>query len=213
MLSREVAAAANRWLASVWAKPLVLLLGALPFVWLVAAAALDGLGANPAQALVRSTGDWTLRSLCVVLAVTPLRQALGLSGLARLRRMLGLWVYFYAVLHLLAYSGFDMGLDLADIARDIAKRPFIWVGFSAWALLTLLALTSWNGAIRALGAARWRRLHQAIYAVAGLAVLHFFWMRSGKNDFNEVWAYGVVLGALLAWRVRWWWRSRPARAG
>jgi sulfoxide reductase heme-binding subunit YedZ len=167
----------------------------------VFAALSDQLGANPAEALVRATGDWTLRALCLVLAITPVRTALGVSALARMRRMAGLFVYFYVTLHLLAYSWFDMGFELADIAKDIAKRPFILVGFCAFVLLTPLALTSFNRAIKALGAKRWQLLHRLVYVVAGLAMLHFFWMRAGKNNFAEVAVYALVLGVLLGWRV------------
>lgn len=206
----------NRRLAGPTVKPLLFLACLLPVVWLVFAAATARLGANPAEALIRSTGDWTLRMLCLVLAVTPLRVLLRLPALLRLRRMLGLYVYFYALLHLLCYAVFDMGLDLDDIARDIAKRPFILVGFSAFVLLTPLAATSWNRAIRWLGAARWQLLHRCVYGVAVLAILHFFWMRAGKNNFAEVQVYGTVLGALLGWRI---WsavsaqRARPAVGG
>jgi len=174
----------------------------VPALWLVYAAAFDHLGANPAEALERSLGDWTLRMLCLVLAVTPLRVVAGLPGLARFRRMVGLYVYFYAVLHLLAYSWFDMGFDLGDIGTDIVKRPFILVGFLAVVLLTPLALTSSNRAIRTLGARRWLALHQSVYVVAVLGILHFFWMRTGKNDFAEVAVYAAILAVLLGWRVR-----------
>jgi sulfoxide reductase heme-binding subunit YedZ len=201
----------NRWLSSRWTKPVWFALSCLPVAWLVFAAVNDHLGANPAEALVRSTGDWTLRALCLVLAITPLRTTLGLTALARLRRMAGLFVYFYVVLHLLAYSWFDMGFELADIAKDIAKRPFILVGFSAFVLLTPLALTSFNRAIKALGSKRWQTLHRLVYGVAGLALLHFFWMRAGKNNFAEVAVYAAILGSLLGWRAyrRWHlsWRS------
>jgi sulfoxide reductase heme-binding subunit YedZ len=184
------------------AKPAIFLLWLLPFAWLLYAAIANQLGANPAQALVRATGDWAIRSLCLVLAVTPLRVITGCSALARLRRMLGLYVYFYVALHLLSYSWFDMGFDLEDIARDIPKRPFILVGFSAFVLLTPLAATSFNRAIKALGARRWQALHRSVYVVAGLAILHFFWMRAAKNNFGEVVLYAVILGGLLGWRVR-----------
>lgn len=183
------------------AKPVLFLLCLLPFAWLFYAAAADQLGANPAEALIRSLGDWTLRFLCIVLAVTPLRVVAGIPALARFRRMLGLFVAFYASLHLLAYTGFDMEFDATAIVRDIAKRPFILVGFSAWLVLLALAATSFNAAIRWMGAARWRMLHRAVYAVAGLAILHFYWMRAGKHNFAEVWVYAVVLGCLLAWRA------------
>jgi sulfoxide reductase heme-binding subunit YedZ len=191
----------NQYLSSRFAKPLAFVLGLLPLVWLVMAAVFDWLGANPAEALERSTGDWTLRMLCVVLAITPLRTIAGLPSLARFRRMAGLFVYFYAVLHLLAYSWFDMGFEVADIAKDIVKRPFILVGFTAVVLLTPLALTSFNRAIKALGGKRWQMLHRLVYAVAVLAVVHFFWMRAGKNDFTEVAVYAAILGGLLGWRV------------
>jgi methionine sulfoxide reductase heme-binding subunit len=183
------------------AKPVLWLLCLLPFAWLVWGAVNDALGANPAEYLIRATGDWTLRLLCVTLAVTPLRVMLGLPELAKLRRMLGLFAYFYVVLHLLCYSWLDMGFEWGDIAADIAKRPFILVGFSAFVLLTPLALTSFNRAIRLLGPKRWQWLHRLVYVVAVLAVLHFFWMRAGKSNFAEVFVYASVLFALLAWRV------------
>ena len=191
----------NRWLSSAMAKPAWFLVSLLPALWLVWGAATDQLGANPAEALVRATGDWSLRALCIVLAVTPLRTVSGVAALARMRRMAGLFVYFYVLLHLLAYAWFDMGFELADIAKDIAKRPFILVGFSAFVLLTPLALTSFNRAIKAIGAKRWQALHRAVYFVAGLAILHFFWMRAGKNNFAEVAVYAVILSVLLGWRL------------
>lgn len=196
----------NRWLGHRAAKPVGFVLACLPFIWLVWAAFSDQLGANPAEALIRSLGDWTLRFLVLVLAVTPLRVTFGWSALARLRRMVGLFVFFYACMHLLSYAWFDMEFDVAGIAADVAKRPFILVGFLAWLLLLSLAATSFNRAIRAMGAQRWQWLHRAVYVIAGLAVLHFFWMRSGKNDFAEVGVYAAILGALLAWRV--WRRLR-----
>jgi methionine sulfoxide reductase heme-binding subunit len=166
----------NQWIAHPRAKPVLHLVAALPLAWLIYAAFADHLGANPAEALERSTGDWTLRMLCVVLSVTPLRVTTGWTALARHRRMLGLWTFAYAMLHLLCYSWFDMGFDLADIAADIVKRPFILVG--------------------------WQRLHRAVYVVAALAILHFFWMRAGKNNFAEVAVYAAILALLLGWRMR-----------
>lgn len=192
----------NRLLSHRWAKPLVFALCLLPLSWLLSRVAQDQLGANPQEALIRATGDWALRFLVIVLAVTPLRELSGLSALARYRRMLGLFMYFYALLHFLSYSGFDMGFDVADIVIDIAKRPFILVGSLALLLLTPLAATSFNAAIRTLGAKRWQRLHRLVYVVAGLAILHFFWMRAGKNDFAEVAVYAALLALLLGWRLR-----------
>lgn len=193
--------AVQRLLLHRTAKPLLFLVCLLPFAWLLAGAILNTLGANPAEALLRSTGDWTLRFLCVVLAVTPLRQALGLTALARFRRMLGLYVFFYALMHLLCYAWFDMGLDWGEIVLDIPKRPFILVGFVALLLLTALALTSPQRVMRAMGGRRWQWLHRSIYAVAPLALLHFFWMRAGKNNFAEVAVYADILALLLAWRA------------
>ena len=183
------------------AKPLVFLLCLLPLAWLVYGAVANQLGANPAEALIRGLGDWALRFLCIALAVTPVRIHTRTPQLARYRRMLGLFVAFYASLHLVAYAWLDMGLDVADIGRDILKRPFILVGFTAWLLLVPLALTSTNGAVRRLGGKAWRALHRLVYVVAPLALLHFFWMRAGKNNFAEVAVYAVILGALLLDRL------------
>ena len=191
----------NRVISHGAAKPVAFVLAGLPFVWLVFAAFADRLGANPAEALIRSLGDWTLRIQVLVLAITPLRVSLGWSALLRLRRMVGLFVFFYACMHLLAYAWFDMEFDVVGIAADVAKRPFILVGFLSWLLLLPLAATSFNRAIRTLGARRWQLLHRAVYVIAGLAVLHFFWMRAGKNDFAEVAVYAAILGSLLAWRL------------
>jgi methionine sulfoxide reductase heme-binding subunit len=183
------------------AKPVLFVLCLLPFARLFHGAMTDGLGANPAEFLIRATGDWTLRFICIVLAVTPLRVTTRTPALARYRRMLGLFAYFYVVVHLLSYSGFDMDFDVQDIAKDIARRPFILVGFAAFVLLTPLAATSFNRAIRAMGARRWQMLHRLVYLVAGLGLLHFFWMRAGKHNFNEVFIYVGIIAVLLGWRV------------
>jgi sulfoxide reductase heme-binding subunit YedZ len=176
-------------------------LALLPFAWLLYGAFTNNLGANPTEYLTRATGDWTLRFLCLTLAVTPLRTLTATPQLARFRRMLGLFVYFYAVLHLLCYVWFDMEFVLNDILNDIPKRTFILVGFAAFLLLTPMAATSFNRAIKALGPKRWQAVHKAVYFVAVLAVLHFFWMRAGKNNFTEVFVYAGILTALLGWRV------------
>jgi sulfoxide reductase heme-binding subunit YedZ len=200
----------NKLLLHPTAKPAVFVLCLLPFAWLAWGAFTDALGANPAEYLIRSTGDWTLRFICIVLAVTPLRVMTKTNALARFRRMLGLFAYFYVVVHLLSYSLFDMGFDIPEIAKDIAKRPFILVGFTAFVLLTPLAATSFNRAIKALGAKRWQTLHKLVYVIAGLGLLHFFWMRAGKNDFAEVFVYAAIIGALLGWRVWNFARSKKA---
>lgn len=208
--NRRAPSAANRWLLHRFTKPVLFLLLCLPAVWLIWAAFSNQLGANPAEALIRSLGDWTLRMLVLVLAITPLRVSAALPLLARMRRMVGLFVFFYACLHLLAYAWFDQEFALTAIWADIVKRPFILVGMLSWFLLLAMAATSFNRAIRALGARRWQLLHRCVYAVAGLAVLHFFWMRAGKNDFAEVAIYAAILGSLLSWRL--WRRFATAKS-
>ena len=191
------------------AKPLLFLAALGPFAWLLYGAFANALGPNPAEALIRSTGDWTLRFLCLTLAVTPLRQWTGQPALARFRRMLGLFTFFYVVLHFLSYAWLDMGFDPQSIARDIPKRPFALVGFTALLLMLPLAATSFNRAIKALGAKRWQGLHRAVYAIAGLGLLHFFWMRAAKHNFAEVAVYAAIIGLLLGWRL--WRRAVEAR--
>ena len=191
-----------------WAKPFVWFVLTLPAAWLIYAAFNDLLGANPAEALTRSTGDWTLRGLCMVLAITPLRELTGTPALLRFRRSFGVTTFVYACLHMLCYAWFDQGFALEDIWQDILKRPFIWLGFGGLVCMLPLALTSFNAAIRYLGVRRWQILHRLVYAVAVLAVLHFFWMRAGKNDFAEVAVYAAILGALLAWRA---WKTLQSR--
>ena len=192
----------NRLLLHPAAKPLLFALALAPFVHLLWGALANTLGANPAEALIRGTGDWVLRFLCLTLAVTPLREMTGWNALARLRRMLGLFAFFYGVLHFLCYAWLDLGLVWDDIVRDIPKRPFVLVGTLALLLMAPLAATSFNRAIKALGAARWKALHKAVYAIALLGLLHFFWMRAGKNDFGEWAVYAVIVALLLGWRMR-----------
>lgn len=195
-------------LAHPWAKVLVGLLCGVPLLFLGWAAWADQLGANPAEALIRGTGDWALRVLCLALAITPLRVGLKLPVLARWRRMVGLWAFAYAVCHVLAYAWLDMGLDVGNILRDIAKRPFILVGVCSVAILVALAATSFNRAVRWMGASRWQYLHRSVYLAGVLAVLHFFWMRASKNNLTEVFLYAGLIGGLLGWRLwRWWARQ------
>ncbi|MDR3004876.1 MAG: ferric reductase-like transmembrane domain-containing protein [Acidovorax sp.] len=197
----------QRALLSHAAKPVVWLLWLAPLAWLVWAVLSDNLGANPAEALIRGTGDWALRALWLALAVTPLRQSLQLTALARLRRLLGLFAFFYAVLHLVCYAWLDQGWAWADMAADVLRRPFILVGMLTFLLLLMLAATSLHAVLRWLGGARWKRLHRAVYAAALLALLHFYWMRSGKNDQAEVAVYATLLVLLLGAR----WRRRAGR--
>ena len=190
-----------------WAKPALAAVWLWPLVYLIWGAAQNTLGPNPAETLIRSSGEMALRMMCVALAVTPLRILSGWPEWARFRRMLGLIAFTYALFHLLCYSWLDMGLDLADIAQDIAKRPFILVGMLTFVLLLALAATSFNAAIRWMGAPRWQALHRVVYVAAMLALLHFYWMRSGKNNFDDVALYAGIVIALLGWRL--WRRLRP----
>ncbi|MBB3195382.1 protein-methionine-sulfoxide reductase heme-binding subunit MsrQ [Roseateles terrae] len=188
------------------AKPVLFVLCLLPLAWYAYGVVTFQLGANPAEAVIRGLGDWTLRLLWVTLAITPLRQWTGQPALARFRRMVGVFTFFYATLHLVAYAFLDMSLDLPEIAKDIAKRPFILMGFAAWLMLVPLAATSFNRAIKALGAKRWQWLHKLVYAIAIVGLMHFIWMRAGKNNFAEPAVYGAILAVLLGWRV--WKRLR-----
>lgn len=183
------------------AKPALLLCGLLPLAWLIYDAFTGGLGPNAPETVIRTTGDWTLRFLCFTLAVTPLRQWASLPALLRFRRTLGLFAFFYGCMHFASYGWLDMEFVLADIGRDIVKRPFILVGSLALVLMVPLALTSFNRAIRALGGKRWQTLHRLTYAVAMLGLLHFFWMRAAKNNLAEVAIYAAVIAVLLGWRV------------
>ena len=189
----------NKALLHPAAKPLLFMICLGPLAWLFYGALANTLGAQPAEALIRATGDWTLRFLCITLAVTSLRQISGWNALARLRRMLGL---FYALLHFTSFAWLDMGLDFQAILKDIPKRHFILVGSLTLLLMLTLAATSFNRAIKALGAKRWQLLHRLVYAIVLLGLLHFFWMHSAKNNFVEVAVYTAVIGLLLGWRIR-----------
>lgn len=172
-----------------------------PLASFVYGALTDTLGANPIEAVTRGLGDWTLRFLLITLAVTPLRRLTGRNGLLKLRRMLGLFTFFYAVLHLTSYVWLDQFFDWGDIWKDIVKRPFISVGFASFLLLIPLAATSNNAMIKRLGGHLWQRLHRTVYAIAALAVLHFWWMV--KIDITQPAIYAAVLALLLGMRVYW----------
>ena len=167
------------------------------------------LGANPAETILHITGDWTLRFLLISLAITPLRRITMIGGLIRFRRLLGLFAFFYGVLHLAAYIGFDRFFVLSEIGADIIKRPFITVGFAALLLMTPLAITSTRQWVMRLGGARWQKLHRLVYAVAVLGVLHYWWLV--KRDITEPLIYALILAALLAYRVIAKARKRSAR--
>ena len=165
----------------------------------------EWLGANPAEYITRSTGDWALRFLLMALAVTPLRKVSGWVWIARLRRMLGLYAFFYVIVHFASYVSFDHVFDVRAILEDVVKRPFITVGFLSLLLLLPLAATSTHGMVRRLGAQRWNALHRLVYLIGPLAVLHFWWMV--KRDLTEPVIYALVLAALLGYRVREKWRA------
>jgi sulfoxide reductase heme-binding subunit YedZ len=188
-------------------------LALVPLARLVLLGLTGGLGANPVEFVVRSLGTWTLVMLCVTLAITPLRWVTGWAWPLRLRRMAGLFCFFYATLHLAAYAWLDLWFDWAAIAADIAKRPYVTAGFAAFLLLIPLAATSTNAMVRRLGGRNWQRLHRLVYVVAVAAILHFAWQKAAKNDFGEVTVYALVIGALLVARLLHWARRRRAPAG
>jgi sulfoxide reductase heme-binding subunit YedZ len=178
-------------------------LALLPLARLLLAGAVDwfgGLGANPIEFITRSTGTWTLVMLCLTLAITPLRRWSGYNELIRLRRMLGLFAFFYGVLHLGTYVWFDQFFDLTAMLRDIVKRPFITAGFVAFLLMLPLAITSTRAMQKRLGR-RWAVLHRLVYVVAIAALLHYAWHKAGKNDFSEVGIYALIITVLLVARL------------
>jgi len=190
-------------------KTVIFILCLLPLARLTGFAMLDQLGANPLEFITRNTGDWTLYFLCVTLAVTPIRKISGWSWLLRLRRMLGLYAFFYASLHFLTFLWFDHFFDLAEMWADVLKRPFITVGFLGFAGLLPLALTSTNGMIKRLGGKRWQLLHRLIYLIVPAGVLHYYWMKAGKHDLSQPLMFAVLVGVLLLMRV--WWRWSASR--
>ncbi len=191
----------NAWLVRPWMKPLLWAVCAVPAIALLVGAMVGSLGANPAEKLIRETGEWALRWLWLTLAITPLRELASLPALVRFRRTLGVTTFVYAVLHLLSYAGFDKGWALDDIVRDVFKRNFILVGMLAFVVMLPLALTSFNAAVRALGGRRWQWLHRLTYVVAMLGLLHFYLKKAAKNDTDEVLVYAVILAVLFGWRV------------
>lgn len=194
-------------------KVLVFLLALIPFARLAYGAFTDGLGANPLEFITWNTGEWTLYFLTMTLAVTPLRRLTKWNWLVRLRRMLGLFAFFYVLLHFTAFFWFDHFFDVQEMLKDVAKRPFILVGFTAFILLIPLAVTSTNGMVKRLGAKRWQWLHRLIYLIVPLGLLHFWWMRAGKHNFTEPLIFLVIVGVLLLVRVVWAMQKRAKEAG
>lgn len=192
-------------------KAVLFVLALTPFarmVWLT----VSGQLVEPLEFITRGTGDWVLYFLCITLAVTPLRRLCKWNWLIKFRRMAGLFAFFYAFLHFLTFLWFDHFFDVAEMFRDVAKRPFITVGFIAFVLLIPLAATSTNGMVKRLGAHRWLWLHRLIYLIAPLGILHFWWMRAGKNNFAEPIVFGAIVAVLLGMRVYWSWAGSRARA-
>ena len=189
-----------------WAKAAVLAIGLLPLAWYGTGIALDRLGANPIEAVTRGLGAWALNWLLVTLAVTPLRRLTGWLWLVRLRRMLGLFCFIYACLHLVTYLWLDQFFDWQAITKDIVKRPFIAAGMLAFTLLVPLAATSTNAMVRRLGGRHWQALHRTVYLIGGITVLHFWWMVKADTSQPEV--YALIIALLLGLRVWWRWRSQ-----
>ena len=198
-------------LTSKWTKVAVFFLCLIPLGALVWRGFNHGLGANPVEFIQLTTGDWTLRFLIFTLCITPFRKLLNLPDLIRFRRMLGLFAFSYVCIHFLTYLVLDQSLDLAAMWKDIAKRPFITVGFLGFLLLLPLALTSTAGWIRRLGGRRWNMLHRAIYFAAIAGVIHYYW--KVKSDVRMPLFYGALVGILLLWRLADWFFKRRAAAG
>lgn len=180
-------------------KALLFTAALLPAAWLVYRAFMGHLGVNPVETIEHQTGDWALYFLLITLAITPLRRLTGWGGIVRLRRMLGLFCFFYATLHFSAWLVFDHFFDVMEMAKDIRKRPYVTVGFSAFVLLIPLALTSTSGMVKRLGGARWKRLHSLVYVIGTLVILHYLWLVK-KDTYYPV-LYGVMLIVLLALRA------------
>jgi sulfoxide reductase heme-binding subunit YedZ len=197
-------------LSSKWTKVVVFLFSLIPFVALLDRIVHNRLGANPVEFIQHATGDWTLRFLIFTLCITPFRKLFKLPDLIRFRRMLGLFAFFYVCLHFLTYLGPDQSFDVSAMWKDVAKRPFITVGFLGFVLLIPLALTSTAGWIRRLGGKRWQLLHRAIYITAVAGVIHYYWLV--KSDVRKPLFYGSLVAILLIWRVGSWISKRRSQA-
>ena len=189
----------RKLLTSKWTKGAVFLVSSIPFLLLSWGLLRGDLGINPVETLQHTTGDWTLRFLVFTLAITPLRKTFKLPELIRYRRMLGLFAFFYVVLHFLTYLGPDQSFNFSGMWDDVAKRKFVTVGFAAFVLLIPLAATSTAGMIRRLGGKRWQALHRLVYICAILGVIHYYWLV--KSDVRKPVFYGALVGILLLWRV------------
>ena len=182
-----------------WLKPIVFVVSLLPLAWLVYRTLTGDLGANPIEAIIRYLGDWALRFILIALAVTPLRIVTGWLPVARLRRMMGLFAFFYVALHIMGYVGLDHLFDWATIWKDVVKRVYITVGMAALLMLIPLAITSTDGMIRRLGGTAWRRLHMLVYPAAIAGVIHYFLMI--KAGYQLPLIYTVILAILFGVRL------------
>lgn len=198
-------------LTSKWTKAAVFFLCLIPLGALVWGGFHNGLGANPVEKIQLTTGDWTLRFLVFTLCITPFRKLLNLPDLIRFRRMLGLFAFSYLCIHFLTYLVLDQSFDLSAIWKDVAKRPFITVGFLGFLLLLPLAITSTAGWIRRLGGKRWQMLHRAVYFAAVCGVIHYYW--KVKSDVRMPLFYGALVAILLLWRLGDWFFKRRSAAG
>jgi sulfoxide reductase heme-binding subunit YedZ len=187
-------------------KVSLFVLALLPLARLIVLGFQDRLGANPIEFITRNSGDWTLYFLCFTLAITPLRRLSGWNWLIKLRRMLGLFTFFYASLHFMTFIWFDHFFDFQAIWKDVLKRPFITIGFGTFVLLVPLAVTSNHVMVRRLGR-HWQRLHRLIYVIAVFALLHFWWMRAGKHNLAEPLLMASIVGLLLGSRLVFWLKS------
>ena len=179
-------------------KPMIFFLALIPFIWLLLKVFQNDLGPDPAQALSIETGEWTLRFLLLTLAITPFRQIFRVAEIARLRRMIGLFAFFYASIHFLSWMAFILAFRWLAIAEELVERPYITVGFLAYVILFLLGVTSTNSMVRRLGK-NWKRLHKFVYAASILAIVHLLWIL--RTDVTEAVIYGVLLAILLGYRI------------
>ena len=179
-------------------KPVIFFMALIPFIWLLLKVFQNDLGPDPAQALSIETGEWTLRFLLLTLAITPFRQIFRVAEIARLRRMIGLFAFFYASIHFLSWMAFILGFRWLAIAEELVERPYITVGFLAYVILFLLGVTSTNSMVRRLGK-NWKRLHKFVYAASILAIVHLLWIL--RTDVTEAVIYGVLLVILLGYRI------------
>ena len=188
----------QEWIERV-VKPALFIVCLIPLALITWDAFTNQLGANPIEKIMRRTGDWTLRFLLITLTITPARQLLNLPWLIKLRRMLGLFAFFYALLHFTNYIWLDQYFDVDEIIKDVIKRKYITIGFACFLMLIPLAITSTNNMVKRLGGKRWQKLHKSVYAIAIGGVIHYLWLV--KKDLSEPLLYAALLAILLGYRI------------